>query len=562
MNRIEMLDVNPKQLYLEESKKNYLLQKYHAGIEYRDELKYFEVEDAVVLPIKKYRLGERIYGNVGVLREDGTYVEASAVDNLYRGSYDAQVSEVSDKTAVYIGCDHNAWGHFLINVVPRLWILREEGIAVDEYVIVRELNKGSLGMSENESYFFRLLGIRDKVKVINKPVRYKKVIVPELSYHILEYIDKQTERGFYNKEYLQTMDLVTERALDCAKELPEKEKWHKVKKVFFGRACTVGKEQSLEIVYSFFRNNGYTILFPEKISLVEMIWYLHNCESVAYLSGTLQHNMLFAPKNRKVIAVERRSMLSVAQTDIDIMKQLDVVYVNMQYSILPGDRTGTAICAYTEQCQKYAEDFAMCPPDFYLTTEEHLQKGMENYLRYRLWDDAWNSKLPSPYHELCACVLEENLAELSKKLSFILPAEHAKLKDVSYWLHRFKELLEQFHIPYAKWDDRDERRFFTTVSSMIERKLGEGKREFLIFPYAKRGMMISQILKERYGIQTKAVFDTNISKYNPDVKKLSELPQYLTDDTCIFLSEASRECMYLLEEHCESEKIIGPFTIF
>ena len=72
----------------------------------------------------------------------------------------------------------------------------------------------------------------------------------------------------------------------------------------------------MDIVNSFFANNGYSIVFPERISLYELVNLLHNCDSIAYVSGTLQHNMLFAPNCINTIAVERRIMLSLNQTDI------------------------------------------------------------------------------------------------------------------------------------------------------------------------------------------------------------------------------------------------------
>lgn len=117
-------------------------------------------------------------------------------------------------------------------------------------------------------------------------------------------------------------------------------------------------------------------------------------------------------------------------------------------------------------------------------------------------------------------------------------AEQISLTELIYYLHRCD-----------------------SVAYMIERNLEAGKREFLIFPYGANGMLFEDVLHRRYGIRPKAVFDNNLSKYNPEVRKLEEIEGYLGDGACIVLTTLIPECRKALERYCDIRTAESPFSI-
>lgn len=96
---------------------------------------------------------------------------------------------------------------------------------------------------------------------------------------------------------------------------------------------------------------------------------------------------------------------------------------------------------------------------------------------------------------------------------------------------------------------------------MIERSLESGKREFLIFPYGANGMLFEDVLRRRYGVRPKAIFDNSLSKYHPEIKKLEEIEGYMGAGTCIVLTTLIPACRRELERYCDIRTIESPFSV-
>lgn len=55
---------------------------------------------------------------------------------------------------------------------------------------------------------------------------------------------------------------------------------------------------------------------------------------------------------------------------------------------------------------------------------------------------------------------------------------------------------------------------YQKIKNAVEKALGEGKRDFIIYPYGEYGVMAKQILNDSFGIQEKWIIDNKLSKYN------------------------------------------------
>ncbi len=195
--------------YLRAEKAEEMSLAYRHGIKQCDALRTEKYDNAVILPGKKFEDGRIYIGLGGVIDQGGNFVEISKHANYFGGFYEADCFRKSEKTVVYCGLFINHWGHFLIDIVPRLWYALEADERVDEYVLIYYGGaEENLLLEGNFMEFFKLLGIAEKVTVLNEPVRYRRVIIPQLSY---SYGDTDRPYGstvekYYSKKYIDTFN--------------------------------------------------------------------------------------------------------------------------------------------------------------------------------------------------------------------------------------------------------------------------------------------------------------------------------------------------------------------
>ena len=352
-------------------------------------------QEAVILPQRK---GRFMHGLGGVITAEGIYVEDSGIPNQFGGKYEYSVSERKEETVCFCGYLIKHWGHFLIDAVSRLWYSLEHDAEIDEYVFVVE--EGSRRKPEgNYAEFFRLLGILNKVRIIDTPTCFQKVLVPERS---------MAKNQYYSPLYLQLFDKISEKAM---KEYPISDITDN--KVYLSRNHFIGArvECGLDFVDHFFEKNGFTIIYPEEISLGEMIYMIRTATVCAAESGTLPHNFLFAQNQKDVIIIERQVTINQYQTEVDIIKELNVTYVDANYEIYTTYASyGPYLLGYTDCFKKFTEVFHYKEPDSYYISERYLKKCLKAYIKavaleygykrqYEPWQMIWHKAIMEAYEE-------------------------------------------------------------------------------------------------------------------------------------------------------------------
>lgn len=105
---------------------------------------------------------------------------------------------------------------------------------------------------------------------------------------------------------LKESSVVYDKIIDAAsEELPDMDY---PEKLILGRsqlAKAIENDYGTIEIEQFFKDNGFVAIFPEKITLVQLIGYLANAREVMVISGTLAHNMLFAPCGSRLIVIEK-----------------------------------------------------------------------------------------------------------------------------------------------------------------------------------------------------------------------------------------------------------------
>lgn len=352
--------------YLRPKKAKAVKKWYDQRVEVRQNPTVWRGSNATILPLRRDPADGLLFGKGGVVDEHGDYVPLSAIEGRVQFSYPVEAPEYRDETVVYCGYLVDHWGHFLIEGVTRLWYFLENDPTIDKYVFF--LDEGEeRQIKGNYLEFFRLLKIWDKLEIINKPTTYRQVVVPELGIYM---------RTAYTPKLLKVFDAIADNVqVDPSWETPEK--------IYYSRSQFqkgIPFEFGFATLDDFFQRNGYTILFPEKVPLGQMVHYIRNAKVVATLSGSLPHNMLFGRQGQKVEILERFVISDDNQTDVNRMRELDVTYIDANIPVFPTDFVGPFIMGYTDCLQRFAQDRGYVPPDSQYLTPKHYKQCFRRYM--------------------------------------------------------------------------------------------------------------------------------------------------------------------------------------
>ena len=337
-----------------------------------------EYEGAYILPRKQ--IGEIPYcGRGGVLDSNWTYAEPSADYDIYHkeregleffeykfgGGYQVEDYVKCEDTVIYGGLCHIHWGHFLMDIVQRLWYLLEDDCQLPICFSAWENNPDNK-WSGNFLEFLELFGIkRDRIRIVYEPTKFKKVIVPAQAIYPGEY---------YHPKYIEIFDRVTKAAMckeTAIKSFPEK--------IYLSRQklkAASKKEVGEAQIEKEFLRNGFTSLYFERLSVVEQIQYLNCCKEVAAISGTLTHNLLFCQNPVHLIYLNKSSIPLHFQMMVNEIRDLKVTWIDV----------------YQEPFQNFPTSIGYGP--FYLKATDEFKRfwrerghqckrnGLLNYVRY------------------------------------------------------------------------------------------------------------------------------------------------------------------------------------
>lgn len=317
----------------------------------------YNIKNAIILPARQDNCS--LFGLGGVINEEKQYIKESGIiskgryiyndieaeTNVFGGLYQYNQKDLINikKKVVYLGYISNHWGHFLVDFSTRLWYFLKNDDKNLEYVYVIKEN-AKFELINNIKRFFSLLGLDiNRIHFINKPTKFDDVIVPEPSYITNKY---------YSQEFLEIFDRVAESVqIDNTKKYEgcylTRSNWYKSKNTEIGE----------DVLIQLFKENGYKIVSPEKLTLDEQIRYIRQSKIVAGITGTITHNMLFAQNNQKLVIFNKTYNFNSMQKDINIIRKLDITYVDSYISILPVPLgNGPFNIIYNENMEKYIKD--------------------------------------------------------------------------------------------------------------------------------------------------------------------------------------------------------------
>jgi hypothetical protein len=365
-------------------------------------LQITNVKNGIVLP--PYggggdKISDGILDRGGVLDEDGNYIEESRLAGWMEGSYEVSKNSIKKYSfpVLYFGYMLGQWGHFLLNFIPRLWYYIKNRISLNEHERIRIgclFNHNSTFESMHYD-FFELLDIqKDQILLITEPSQFSSVIIPEYSanWNSLRPSDHQFDiPDYYTKEYLSIINFVTEniRAKKPANFVT-------YDKVFYSRRkYGTYRDFGDEYIEQFFSDNGYKIIHPEELSVVEKLLIVHECTHFASIIGTTTHFSLFAKESAQIIVLNKHIELNKYQFMIDKMKGYEVIYIDSYLSLFPVYWLGPFLHTVTNNLIAFAKDHGMKLPQK-CANFDNIKKYLRLYFnQMKTFDDY----LPSVYHK-------------------------------------------------------------------------------------------------------------------------------------------------------------------
>ena len=165
-----------------------------------------------------------------------------------------------------------------MDCVGRLWFAKEHGNEFD-YVFCA---KDNANMDGNFLRLIELLGVsRDKVHIAKNVAQFDKVIIPKC----------MTDSNYgYTRKWQEMFRYAADHA--AITKVPDK--------VYLSRGRFTQaqkKEFGEQLVEKQFVLNGYTVLYPEELSLDEQISIFSNSSHIVCVNGTIPMNVLFANGN-------------------------------------------------------------------------------------------------------------------------------------------------------------------------------------------------------------------------------------------------------------------------
>lgn len=363
------------------------------------QMKIESYDNAVILP--RLQKGDYpMWGLGGVCTAQGEFVDLSLYDGgwaTHGGRYEWDKSQeiYMDETIVYFGMFYKHWGHFLVDLIGRMWY----PVCSKEYH--KKMKVAYLGEEEpdnNHLEFFRLLGIEEEQLIrVDGPIRCKKLIVPEFAAKSCEW---------YSDEYVKMFDGIIEQVNS---DQLLNDKYGNLESVYFTRTQFKKAQESefgekyIEKVYA---ENGYNILAPEKLTLREQIFLWNHAKRIACVNGTIPLNVAFT-QNEKL--------------DLLVLNKTSIFHGNPYLYLQMRGVKCTFLDVYREPIKGYPKSLGEGP--FMLEINEGLlewfdDRGMMvNYTQL----DLWNQKVKN-YVSYVWCIIGMK-RRVKMFLSRIIPQE-------------------------------------------------------------------------------------------------------------------------------------------
>ncbi len=215
-----------------------------------------------------------------------------------------------DEDVVFIGPMSVHYGHFITEGLSRLWPILDNHYKDYKIAYISE------AAEDKFNDFFLLFGInKSNIIRIDKPTKFKSIIVPEPSIRLHDYCH----------------EMYSETIIKILKNVPFTDK----KNIFLSKKANrwTGKSIGEKYIQEIFSRNGYEIIYPEQMSIKEFLSLILSAKRVVASSGSSAHNAVFMRKKSELICLNRSDHHHHLQIMINKMRDLKVTHVDASFNV-------------------------------------------------------------------------------------------------------------------------------------------------------------------------------------------------------------------------------------
>lgn len=284
------------------------------------DIKFTESQNVVILPFLYLGSGA-IRRAGGVLNDREEYIEESGSRKGYLKygrayQYDNSNIEFVNEEVIWFGYFYSHWGHFIIELIGRMWFLLENYNG--QKIIYISQDGDEFGGVFLE--FMNYLGVAaEKIVKITKPIAFAKIIIPD--YAATEY--------YYSSQYIKLLDKVIANSDYENCTFPKYENIYlSRKKVSDSKIKDFGEKE----IEKQFEKNGFVSVSPEKLSLREQINLWNRTRNIACINGTLPLNIVFNRTKINLVVLNKTDIVHEALISIHkVFNKSNIIYIDVFY---------------------------------------------------------------------------------------------------------------------------------------------------------------------------------------------------------------------------------------
>lgn len=305
------------------------------------------VKNGIILPRKE---NNKNWG-WGVIADKETIILPEI--KAFGGYYDFNEEDVEDYDfeVVYLGYLIPHYGVFLVDFFRRMSApLTEYCNTKIAFCGINFPEKCVENINPNCKELFDLLDItEDRFIDVRKPSRFKKVIIPDVGY---EY------DSYYYPLFIEPYKLIRQeigKTIGCSIKNQTKDKGYLSRTKF-----SQNKESGEKIFEKFFKENGWSIIYPEEYSIAEQVYIYSHVKSIASIEGTIAHNILFSNPGTQQIIIRKQQYLNPRQIIFNEITKTDAQYIDCYkepfYSFPVDHDSGPFLILFNKNMKCFAKD--------------------------------------------------------------------------------------------------------------------------------------------------------------------------------------------------------------
>lgn len=224
---------------------------------------------------------------------------------------DVPVCERADEV-IFIGTLWCMWGHLITDFARHLWpLLRQDRSLKVAYAVGGPKQR----LPVNFLQLLVALGVeRGRLIEVREPMRFRKVYFGAPSFWHEQGICRWTE------EYAEMIETIRANLLEPLPRVVPTRRVYLTRTLFAQNRKDFGEA----LVESAYRDAGFEIVAPEKLTFAEMVRLFAETAVLAATEGSVSHNALFLPKGARLEVLRKCDWVNVYQMAINEIRELDV----------------------------------------------------------------------------------------------------------------------------------------------------------------------------------------------------------------------------------------------